>query len=276
LRVDELAAVIAKAKEDGQNGPEMMQVLNEVETQFPRRTPKGETSHVAAAVAPKHTIGSNVNAIASSTLPLRSTTSSFWGSAFKSTAHLGRPLSTVNNISLTVPLPPLTAGVFADVTEDTSTPIRPPAPESAELTPVETGAELEDDTFVLKQLGKKRKRVEPMDGMAAQSDEVAIPDDNTEHLRGKAERKEAKKEAKRAARQAAEEADGGPSAAMEAEAPFDYTNAPSILHPPRESRESMRERRKKEVNPYAKSLDAPKGLPRAQKERAGRSMTYRS
>lgn len=276
LRVDELAAVIARAREDGKDGPEMMQVLNEVEPQFPRRTPKGETSHPAAAVTPNHNIGGTANAITSSTLPLRSTRSSFWGSAFKNTADTSRPLSTVNNISLTVPLPPLTAEVFADAAEATSTPTRPPTSEYSELTPVETPAEPEDDTFILKQLGKKRKRVEPIDGMAAQSDEVAIPDDENEHLREKAERKKAKKEAKRAARQAAAEADDGPSATADAEAPFDYTNAPSILHPPRESRESMRDRRKKEVNPYAKSLDAPKGLPRAQKERAGRSMTYQS
>ena len=110
--------------------------------------------------------------------------------------------------------------------------------------------------------------------MAAQSDEVTIPDDETERLRENAERKQAKKEAKRAARQAAAQGSGG--VALEDDSPFDYANAPSILHPPRESKEVMKERRKKEVNPYAKSLDAPKGLPRAQKEKAGRSMTYRS
>jgi len=43
-----------------------------------------------------------------------------------------------------------------------------------------------------------------------------------------------------------------------------------MLNPPRESREEMKARRKKEVNPYAKAMDAPKGLPRAQRERAGR------
>ena len=154
------------------------------------------------------------------------------------------------------------------------------------MTPVEEPTEPKNDVFILKQLGKKRKRVEPpppgiVDGMAANSDEVAI-DAEGERVREKAERKRAKKEAKRTARQQAAAEDGTDDGGVrleeeeEEEAPFDYANAPSILNPPRESKEVMRERRKREVNPYAKSLDAPKGLPRAQKERAGRSMTYRS
>jgi len=167
--------------------------------------------------------------------------------------------------------------------EATSTPARPSAHPSSDPPPAEEEpVEREDDVFVLKQLGKKRKRTpEPavIDGMAAQSDEVAIGGDGeTERLRAKAERKQARKEAKRAAKMSAEGTEGGIGEIDNAgdEMPFDYASAPSMLNPPRESREKMRERRKKEINPYAKSMDAPKGLPRVQKERAGRSMTYKS
>ena len=117
-----------------------------------------------------------------------------------------------------------------------------------------------------------------VDGMAAQSDEVGFHDDvddaETQRLREKAERKRARKDAKRAAKGLGASADAG-EVVEEDDQPFDYAAASSILNPPRESKDQMRARKKKEVNPYAKSMDAPKGLPRAQRERSGRSMTYK-
>lgn len=278
LRADELLSVIVKAKEDGADGPEMLEVLSKVEPQYPRKPAVKEqaASHSVAGFIPQAAASpaTGGTATVSSSLPLRSATSAFWGSAFGSSVHHSRPMSTLNNISLTVPLPPLTAEVFADPAEVTSTPVKPSEPSSPEPAPASAeDQEGDDDVFVLKQLGKKRKRTDPVDGMAAQRDEVAIPDDEAERLREKAERKKAKKEAKRALRAA--DANGAVDT-EEDQQPFDYASAPSVLNSPRESKEAMKARRKKEVNPYAKSMDAPKGMPRAQKERAGRSMTYKS
>ncbi|TKA71609.1 hypothetical protein B0A55_07258 [Friedmanniomyces simplex] len=285
LRVDEILAVVRRAKEAGKEGDEMMDVLKRVEPQLPRKIAREvAASHSVAAFVPKASSPAVNSAVSSSsTLPLRSVTSTFWGSALGSNAQQERHgfSTAAPSISLTVPLPPLTAEIFADPPETTYTPVKAMSPEPAPMEALED--EGHDDIFILKQLGKKRKRAaldaEPrdamMDGMAANNDEVTImPDSDTERAREKAERKKARKEAKRAQRAA-----GGldyDEPAVDDQEPFDYTSAPSILHPPRESREEARERRKKVVNPYAKSADVPKALGRVQKERSGRSMTYKT
>ncbi|KAK0260402.1 hypothetical protein B0A54_01853 [Friedmanniomyces endolithicus] len=287
LRVDELLAVVSSAKEKGKTGDDMMDVLNRVEPQLPRKISREvAVAHSVAAFLPKAS-NSAVNGAnpASSVLPLRSAASAFWGPALASTAQQERReySTAAPGISLTVPLPPLTAEIFADPPEATYTPVRSASPEPTAVAPEDDG---HDDIFVLKQLGKKRKRAamgsEPrdavMDSMAANNDEVAVmPDSDAERARGKAERKKARKDGKRAQR--AISGAGGlnyDDPVVDDEQPFDYASAPSILHPPRESREEARERRKMVVNPYAKSSDVPKALGRVQKERSGRSMTYKS
>lgn len=278
LRADELLNRIIKAKEAGKNGPDMMELLSMVEPQKPQRTPKESaptsTSQVQHLVETKSKI--DVPAITSD-VPIRTTTSSFWGPAFESSAWKHKQAAaSVPGISLAVPLPPLTAEIFADLSE-----MEPPkSEEEPEVEPVSPQRENDDDVFVLKTLGKKRKRhTEPVDVMAANSDEIALPDESATRAQEKAERKAAK----RAAKQAAKAAGGNETAAVrdemqngDDEVAFDYASAPSILNPPRE-RMSAKERKKREkqVNPYAKSMDAPKGLARSQKEKTGKSMTYK-
>ncbi|KAI9822307.1 MAG: exosome nuclease subunit [Pycnora praestabilis] len=55
---------------------------------------------------------------------------------------------------------------------------------------------------------------------------------------------------------------------------FDYANAESVLHAKKEKAD--RTGSKKSFDPYAKSANAPKGVPRAQKEKAGRSFTFKN
>ena len=64
---------------------------------------------------------------------------------------------------------------------------------------------------------------------------------------------------------------------MEDEEAFDYASAPSILNPPRKTIQELKAERKasKVKDPYKKSMDAPKGQARAQKERAGKTMTFK-
>lgn len=264
LRADELLSVITKAKIAGQNGPEMMEVLEKVEPQYRRPAPAAQTSAPATATQPTLPI---TNGSTASSAPIRTPNSSFWGAAFESSAwNQKRNASSTNGVSLSVPIPPLTAEIFADPSEFDQTPIeREPSPEPL---PERVEEDEPDDTFILKEVGKKRKRAEPLDGMAAQMDEVTIPVDD-----GHTE-KQARKAAKKAAKAAAKREAAGEDA--EEEGPFDYAAAPSILNPPREKL-TAKERKKKEkqVNPYAKSLDAAKGMPRTQKEKAGKSMTFR-
>ncbi len=292
LHADELVSIIIRAKDAGKDGPEVMAILDKVEPRSATAVAKQDAS--SRSVAPyvqKPTAAVPTNGLMGPpALPLRIPTSAFWGDAFESSVHAPdqqKSLSTAfAPLELSVPLPALTAEVFADPADvEIYMPVREkPATPQTNGTPTQTTDN--DDVFVLKDLGKKRKRAtrdnadaQP-DGVAAQNDEVAI-DGGAEQAIAKAERKKAKKEARRAEKLAAQgavassdgvelaEVDGG------AEEPFDYANAPSILNPPREDRKQMRERKKKEVNPYAKSLDTPKGLPRVQMERAGRTMTYK-
>ena len=57
--------------------------------------------------------------------------------------------------------------------------------------------------------------------------------------------------------------------------PFDYANAPSVLFPPKnQGGQGAARGGKGGVNPYAKSLNAPKGVKRARREEAGKSFTF--
>lgn len=308
LRADELVSVIVRAKEEGKNGPEMVEVMSKVEPQFPRKpAQRPEQNHSVAAFLPQRQqpgAASGGPVVAANPRALRSDQSSFWGPAFsppsqKPGAEQRRAMATAN-IDLSVPLPPLTAEVFADPAEAVATPVKSSEPATpAASTPADTpkAEDQDDDVFVLKQLGgnKKRKRQQPsafeqekekaLDGLAQGNDEVALPsaEEEANNQQTKAERKRAKKEAKKAkkAGDGIVGGGGGPNGTTngldydEDDVPFDYNSAPSMLNPPKESKEDRKKREKKQVDPYKKAMDAPKGLGRNQKERAGRTMTYR-
>lgn len=196
----------------------------------------------------------------------------FWGGKSQQQQQT-RPVTTAPDIKLSVPMPPLTAEVFSETAASEAAQMTTPSAPESHSSP-EPQAE-EDDTFILKQLPKtkKRKHTDPAppapdtDALATQTDEVTI-DPSADRARLKAERKRAKKEAKAFASAAAADAEAEDEA-------FDYASAPSILNPPRKSIQELKAERKKVKDPYSKSLDAPKGQPRVQKERAGRSMTFK-
>ncbi|EME78040.1 uncharacterized protein MYCFIDRAFT_107101 [Pseudocercospora fijiensis CIRAD86] len=284
LRAGELAALVAKAKKEGINGPELAEVLSKPEHSGPRKSTSQNAVSKPSPTAVTETPAPTTS-IATTDMPLRSSKSSFWGPAFDSSVWKDQTSadSTPSAVSLSVPLPPLTAGIFADPAEFTPARVeREPTPEP---TPTKQETATDDDVFVLKDLSKKRKRgTDHMDGMAANSDEVTLVDvdDAAQRAREKADRKAAKRAAKKAAKAAAASVQGEEGVAREKikeddEEPFDYENAASILNPPKEklSAKEMK-KRQKQVNPYAKALDTAKGLPRTQKEKAGRSMTFKS
>ena len=192
----------------------------------------------------------------------------FWGGSSQQT----RSASAIPDVKLSVPMPPLNSEVFSETAASEAAQMVTPSPPTPEQP---SAQEPEDDTFILKQLGRNKKRkleesasapVES-DALATQTDEVTI-DPAADRAQLKAERKRLKKEAK-----AKQEA----AAPVEEEEAFDYASAPSILNPPKKSIEQLRAERKasKVKDPYKKSMDAPKGQARQQKERAGKSMTFR-
>ncbi|GAB7366201.1 hypothetical protein MBLNU230_g7761t1 [Neophaeotheca triangularis] len=300
LRADELLAAIQRAKKDAPNGPEMMEVLKKVDPK-PRSWAKHQTAQpqsLASYLPKQQPNGVSDGLAASSSLPLRSSSSNFWGNALPSNPQeqtQNRSLSTTVGLSLAVPLPPLSADNFLDAS-DLPTPLQLPEPGPTQQQLPQQGTEDEaDDTFVLKNMpagnkNKKRKRQSPppsskdtTDGMAAQTDEVAL--DGTPATSSEPadiETKRAAKAARKAAKRARKEQEQEQAPAGE-EQPFDYASAPSVLDP--RSGESWADRKKREkenkkagkgaINPFAKSLDAPKGLGRVQKERAGKGGTWR-
>ena len=162
-------------------------------------------------------------------------------------------------------------------------------------TPIKAEDE-QSEIFTLKQLNHRKRKSDQMsqahsnpaatDGLASQASEITIEDSMAEAAEAqraaeKAARKAARKAAKQAKRAADEDEDGVKG---EPEEPFDYASAPNVLNAGGDQRRDGRRDRKDrnaggkggEFNPYAKALDTPKGLPRAQKERAGKSMTFRS
>jgi exosome complex exonuclease RRP6 len=287
LRADELVSVIVKAKEQGENGPDMVTTLKEIESHT-MGIPLNETpSHFAAlkrslpkqapVVAPVETKAPVLSRTDSSEPSgVRAKVSQFWGGLFggKSQSEQPRPYS--SNISLSVPLPPLTAEVFTSSAPLTA----PPTPVAATPTSATPSSALptpKDRIFTLKERGRKRDSdamSTGRDSLATNADEIDITaDESLEAKReAKRQRKEQKKAEKEAAAQHAAEID------LEEEE-FDYAAAPSVLDAsipdPRDRRKNKKEPKTKAFNPFVKALDTMKGMPRQQKERAGKSMTFR-
>ncbi|KAJ9666455.1 exosome nuclease subunit [Coniosporium apollinis] len=300
LRADEVISVVVKARAEGVNGPEMADVLAEIEgAHLHKHTPAAVAPYVARVAAE-----STTKPAPQISQPVRTQTSSFWGKLWNGLwQQQRRPLTT--DVQLAVPLPALTAEVFADPA-DASTltqqkvAVDPGArAEHAYVRAEERPMEKRDDgIFVIKQLGggagRKRKLddlasekvAESSDSLAGQAgfgdedDEMAVPDPEAVAAEEKARRRAEKRAAKRLKKQQEQEQqedDGADVLNGEGEeaaesTPFDYASAPSVLNKPRERPKKGQERG---FNPYKKALDAPKGLGRVQKERAGKSATFK-
>jgi exosome complex exonuclease RRP6 len=283
-RAGELLAVIAQAKIIGENGPTMSAVLSQMEPRAYRKPLLNHDSPKSMPVSkpPPVAVPTSLNPA----LPLRSASSSFWGSVWDGSLwQQKREFSVASGVSLALPLPPLTAEVFANADEQhIAESVQSKNDISEKPIPKQVEEPVDEDVFVLKDLSRKRKHTDRTDSLAAQSNEISIEDNSgltskARKAQDRAERKKAKRLQREIEQGNSIDAEiGGDINEDAGDIPFDYASAPSILNPPREDFASAKERRKKEkqLNPYAKALDAPKGLPRAQKEKAGRTMTFNS
>ncbi|KAI9685320.1 MAG: exosome nuclease subunit [Bathelium mastoideum] len=244
---------------------------------------------------------------------LRSNTSHFWGGILNAPNWDQRRNFATESIRLALPLPKLTAEIFKDPAVDShmdhNSPQAPKDPGVVAEVPHRRAKEREsiaeanntsstNEVFILRQSGGKRKRghnssvADPEAPLnyddeeqagADQADTLALPGEETSPARKPAWRKEqarGRKAMRKAEKQASQEtlrmAEGGgdgPSRAAAESELFDYDNAPSVLHAQTGEKAG---KGKKGFNPYAKAADAPKGLGRAQKEKAGRSGTFTS
>ncbi|KAF2087190.1 hypothetical protein K490DRAFT_66056 [Saccharata proteae CBS 121410] len=278
LRADELVATIVKAKAAGAEGPEMSEVLARIDGVPAQPSNPSNSIALSAAFAELKT-----PVVAPTNQPIRAEASKFWGAAFASSLWQQRRNAATDAIRLAVPLPQLTAEIFAD-SSDKATP----------TTSVDPGARAEhafvkaddrptkkeeDEIFIVKQMGGRKRKHQDVASTESQATSSPVNAKNLEdgtdvvaiqaELDPEAEKKaakKAKKEAKKAAQAAEQEQ-------QEEEEAFDYATAPSVLNAAKEQRPNKKA--KKEFNPYAKAMDAPKGLGRVQKERAGRSATFK-
>lgn len=283
-RAGELLDIIKLAKARGKTGISMMDVLR------PDTTGAIAKANIPSLAAkPKPTSEPMVAEVDGGDLRIEN--SAFWGDAFGSSIWDETSLTDrAQELRLAVPLPQLSSEIFASSNGfGTSVPTFRSAPPVA-AQPVNTPTPKKDEAFVLKR-GSKRTSEEIEDASENEGGEYDISlndisdpasDSESEKRKRKAQRKaekKAKKEAKALLANVALEEDED----MEnGEEPFDYSKAESVLHSKRKPEEYTGPKREKKkgkkepFDPYAKSADAPKGMRRAQTERAGKSHTFKN
>ncbi|CAG5148858.1 uncharacterized protein ALTATR162_LOCUS2257 [Alternaria atra] len=287
---DELVAVIAKAKEEGVGGPELHEVLQTIaDMQRAERAESDAAIKVAEATAAPPVEEPSLLQSTVAVPATRAPSSEFWGQLWKaSQVSQPREVPTID-IDLALPLPPLTAQIFADANGTTQATPKADKPQHTFVPKEERPAEDQrTDTFVVKHLGgRKRKRGDAVEEESPATtpaldpmtnDEIMLdaPEETPDAIRAreKAARKAARKQKKKddAAAQAAGLNYGdGPA--------FDYANAKSVLHAEDgDGKKKKKDKKKKNpaFAPFSGMSDAPKGLPRAQKEVPGRSRTFKS
>ena len=295
--ITELLDVIKEAKARGLAGPDMKEFMKAQAASF--ESPLDKT----AVTGPHTSIKPAVSQIAPSFLngqtvtAIRSRSSLFWGPTVS--GDIGCVTSQQSaqqqqEIRLALPLPPLTANIFAAPHTEgevvTALPSTDPG-SRAEHKFVKERPVAEDNVFVIKELGglRKRKATELQDRseppfqapqldvpQAVSGDEMEIsPADPAQltklHTARKAQKKLERAKRKQEKAQARQNANGNNEMAEE---PFDYANAPSILHAKPKKNEHADG--KLSFDPYSKSLNAPKGMRKSKKEIAGKSFTFKS
>jgi len=298
--IEDLLEAIKRAKAAAANGGEIEDTM---QTARPVRT-EGAANGVDTnrpSVPHESKAASVPDQEPRSRLPARSNESNLWGptlldGAFDQGARI-QPTS--ESFHLALPLPQLTAEVFADlkINENFGTAGKPDPGARAEHHYTKERRAQEDSVFVVKESGGPRKRKptdletapEPVlshpksysedeeDGEEVKSLSLAERPDQAEmsrraKQRQKRQEKKLEKQRRKQDQALAESAGNGPGSGT-AKA-FDYANAPSVLHARKDG--ARRPDASKSANPYAKSMDAPKSMRKNKQEVAGKSMTYKA
>ncbi|KAL8805619.1 MAG: hypothetical protein Q9182_001884 [Xanthomendoza sp. 2 TL-2023] len=307
--VPELVFVIQKAKREGATGPEqkdLMKPRGHTHVKYGTALP-ASSSPIVDNVPPANGAlpSSDVTRTKS---PAALSLSHFWGSTIDGGSLKGTESADGNPAEepcLALPLPPLTAEIFKveGLGEEHAPNLVANDPGArAEHQYTKKRKPHEDDIFVVKEMGSAKKQKmsisesapesivkengapggeHPFDGDAAET-EIPLHDaEDDVEAQEKARRKRERKLQRKAKRQQQKEkklvgtgVDKSGGAEDEGIDAFDYENAPSVLHAPQEKDRPGKSM--KGVDPYAKSLNAPKGMRKVQKEGPGRSMTYKN
>ena len=288
----ELLDVVRKAKASGQNGPEMKDFMANhpanIKASADQSTP-GTAETVKRIVDPQ-----------SSHQPaktVRSETSNFWGSTINGSKR--RRVDTGQaqlELRLAVPVPRL-ASAIPGKRDATAQDLAAQAASSVDvgahaLSPCTKDRKLEEkNVFVIKEIGGSRKRkatelqnvIEPevrrnpmleaaednggVDGGETSKDSVS------QATQKRAEQKAAHKAQKKLDKEQRKREKAEQTSGTNVEEVFDYANAPSVLRAKLEKND--RGGGVGAIDPYAKSLDAPKGMRNSKKEIPGKSITYK-
>ena len=299
-RISELLGVIARAKANGANGPDMKDTLLKhpatIEYEARKITRRKERVHVLqpslAEIARRENLQVSGEGLVAGV-------SSFWGSIVDDLKHQRMAAVEAMQIplqcSFQIPLPNLTAEVFATDGSaqfpgtGTKHELLPQVAQAAQSNEIEEAPPSNDEIFTIRERGgpKRKREVEGLgpgkgdiadieatsEGDEMKLDQAEAVQGNESSL-GKRSRRRNKKlptnsvgeGIKSSGTQNGFEPDPNP------EGPFDYGTAPSVLH----AKPNLATSAPGPVfDPYKKLLDAPKGLGRARRETAGRSATFK-
>lgn len=308
-RIGDLLRVIKEAKVAGATGPEMIEFFTPIEQShriynhaqaikdsFPSSASTANTS-IPSIQAPR------------GDLPVRTSVSKFWGTILEDNTPLGPNLvlkKQHESLRLVLPLPPLTAEVFEDSTARMNSGVETNQHDPgarAEHQYIKQRRPKQNDVFVVRQAGGSRKR--KADDMEDVSEVVKIeaptypvvidsekddvePRVSAGNIKGnevirledellaqqqenKRLKKMLKKERKRK-REESKQLKGINNGEVDTEEAFDYANAPSMLHAKKGWKGQTGGMHS--FDPYAKSLDTPKGMRKVQ-EGGGKSFTFK-
>lgn len=282
---DELVRVVAKAKEEGATGPELNDVLKTIADMREAEWAKSEANKNASQTPAVPALQAEDITHSSIPLPaLRAEASDFWGKLWNSSSNLEQRNASAIDVDLALPLPPLTAEIFADANGVAVATPKSERPQHDFVPKEDRPAEDQrTDMFIVKQLGgRKRKRgdvpedsTSPAPALDPMTNDEIMLDQREEsedvlRAREKAARKAAKKLKKKEQAEAA-------ALLYNNQPAFDYANAPSVLHAEDgdgKKKNKKDKKKKKGFNAFSGMTDAPRGLPRAQKEVPGRSKTF--
>ncbi|CAD6585716.1 MAG: exosome nuclease subunit [Alectoria sarmentosa] len=299
IRKSEIIAVIKKARILGNKGPDMKEFMSTMQPDRFSKANGAEQGDPALASAKRATppqLQRNLKR-----LPPQSRNSRFWGSTVPKNMDRG-PIAHIPGKSpcLALPMPRLTAEILEDKKSTANANERSQTSSGAlaEHQYVKDRKRKAGGVFVVKEAGGPCKRkatvfYDPPDAIYSRpernatdnalkhADEIDTPpnieneeqqDQNTRILGEMKEEKRARRlEGKRLKEEFRGDEDAKSQIPREAE-PFDYANAPSVLHAQRNSNRTVPG---KEINPYAKSSDAPKGVRKTEKEHGGKSFTFK-
>ena len=273
-RVSELLKVVQEAKLDGSNGPEMNDFMANHPglADYQAKRAARKEGYRAAAQQDQSVADVAKQELLSISGDLKIEQSLFWGSTVHGYEHeqgLQTPKPLIAGFQ--VPLPNLSAEVFAINGETVEESSNHSLPEHAYIKKTRDSSD-DEDVFTLKEHGGPRRPKtkvnltgphERIDNTEADFELLNIGKD--EKRRRKAEKKKSRREQKL-----------NQKANIDGQA-FDYANASTVLYANKhDSLDSRTRGPVVNVNPYAKSLDAPKGLPKKKKDIQGRSATFKS